>query len=175
MQTEISIIIPQGYWGIVKRWLNKVARAPELLGYPQPEVRINNGAVVYTTASGHGRYLIEGSRTELRITFEGRRNSFRSGIPFLGFHWDGEYAVFGEVEVVLRDVNPFAPEIVFLGHVDSFNTSRPEMPFVAYTALSMLTFKFFPCFDFFFCRREVFDFWGLYFRVCFHLFHPCNS
>jgi hypothetical protein len=131
MQTEISIIIPQGYWGMVKRWLNKVAKAPELLGYPSPSVNIKeDGSVIYTTASGNGVYVIKGSQKELVITFEGRRNSFRHGIPFLGFRWDGAYEIHGEVDVILRDINPFAPEIIFLGHVDSFNTSRPEMSFL---------------------------------------------
>jgi hypothetical protein len=131
MQTEISVTIPQGYWGIVKRWLSRVARAPELLGDPQPTVEIlTNGAIVYTTASGFGQYIMKANKKELSIGFVGRRNSFRSGTPFLGFHWDGAYEIHGEVEVILRDINPFAPEVVFLGHVDSFSTSKPEAPFL---------------------------------------------
>jgi len=131
MQTEISIIIPQGYWGMVKRWLGRVVKAPELLGEPQPEVHVDDDdAIIYITASRYGRYTFKADKTELRISFEGRRNSFRLGTPFLGFHWDGAYEIYGEVEVILRDVNPFAPEIVFLGHVDSFSTSKPEAPFL---------------------------------------------
>jgi len=130
MQTEISVIIPQGYWGIVKRWLDRVAKAPQLLGEPQPEVYVDDDAIIYITATGHGKYIIKANRTELLITFEGRRNSFRFGTPFFEVSWHDEYEVFGEVDVILRDVNPFAPEIIFLGHVDSFNTSRPEMSFL---------------------------------------------
>jgi len=130
VQTEISVMIPSGYWGLVKRWLSKVARAPQLLEEPLPTVYIDEDAIIYVTASGHGKYAIKATKTELLITFEGRRNSFRFGTPFFEVSWHDEYEVFGEVDVILRDVNPFAPEIIFLGHVDSFNTSRPEMSFL---------------------------------------------
>ena len=129
MQTEISVIIPQGYWGIVKRWLDRVAKAPQLLGEPQPEVHVDDDAIIYITASRYGRYTFKADKTKLRISFEGRRNSFRSGIPFLTICWHGEYNTANEVDVVLRDVNPFAPEVVFLGHVEGFETSVPEVPF----------------------------------------------
>jgi hypothetical protein len=129
VQTEISVIIPSRYWGLVKRWLSKVARAPELLEEPLPTVYIDGDAIIYVTATGHGKYIIKANRTELLITFEGRRNSFRFGTPFFGFHWDGAYEAFGEVDVILKDLNPFAPEVVFLGLVESFSTSMPEMPF----------------------------------------------
>jgi hypothetical protein len=129
METTISITIPQGYWGIVKRWFSKVRKAPELLGYPQPTIEVQENGIIYTTASGCGQYILRACPQELSIEFVGRRNSFRSGTPFLGFRWHGAYENNGQVDVVLKDVNPFAPEIVFLGHVNSFNTSRPEAPF----------------------------------------------
>jgi len=130
METTISITIPQGYWGIVKRWLDRVAKAPELLGEPLPEVHVDGDTTVYTTASGCGQYVLKTlNRKELLISFVGRRNSFRHGTPFLGFRWHGAYAAFDEVDVVLKDVNPFAPEIIFLGHVEAFSTSQPEVPF----------------------------------------------
>jgi hypothetical protein len=130
METTISVAIPQGYWGIVKRWLNRVARAPELLEPPLPSVKVlEDGSIVYTTASGHGAYTLSYCREELLITFEGRRNSFRSGTPFLGFRWDGDLLNNEQITVILKDVNPFAPEISFLGIVLSYGTSKPEAPF----------------------------------------------
>jgi len=129
METTISVAIPQGYWGIVKRWLGRVARAPELLGYPEPKVEVLEDGIVYTTASGNGQYIIRTDKTELIITFEGRRNSFRRGTPFLGFCWDGDYRHSMPITVILRDVNPFAPEIHFLGWVEEYKTSAPEKLF----------------------------------------------
>jgi len=130
METTISVAIPQGYWGIVKRWLNRVARAPELLGYPEPEVEVGeDGTILYRTASGFGQYNIKANRTTLLISFAGRRNSFRSGTPFLGFHWVCYYRHSMPITVILRDVNPFAPEIHFLGWVEEYKTSAPEKLF----------------------------------------------
>jgi len=131
MKTEISVFIPQGYWGIVKRWLGRVARAPELLEHPQPEVEVcGDGIILYRTASGFGQYNLKATESELHITFRGRRSSFRSGIPFLGFRWDGDYRLGSQITVTLKDVNPFAPEIVFLGVVEDYDTSAPEVPFL---------------------------------------------
>lgn len=129
MQTEISVMIPSGYWGLVKRWLSRVAKAPDLLEEPLPSVRIDNDTIIYTTASGCGQYKIRANKYELYIAFEGRRFSFRFGTPFFEISWFDAYEVFGEVDVILKDVNPFAPEVVFLGHVESFNTSEPSIPF----------------------------------------------
>jgi hypothetical protein len=129
METTISVEIPQGYWGIVKRWFSKVRKAPELLGYPQPTIEVLEDGIVYTTVSGHGRYTFTLGKEELLINYEGRRNSFRHGTPFLGVRWDGDYRNNEQVTVILRDVNPFAPEISFLGTVLSYGTSQPEMPF----------------------------------------------
>jgi len=132
METTISVTIPQGYWGIVKRWLGRVARAPELLGYPEPEVEVGkDGTILYRTFSRFGRYAIKANknRTTLLISFAGRRNSFRSGTPFLGFHWVCYYRRNISITVILRDINPFAPEIHFLGWVEEYKTSAPEKLF----------------------------------------------
>ena len=129
MKTTVSVKIPQGYWGIVKRWFTRITQAQNLLSEPLPEVRYDVNIAAYTTASKSGKYVIKISKNWLLINFEGRRNSFRSGIPFLTIRWHGEYNTANEVDVVLRDVNPFVPEVVFLGHVEGFETSAPEVPF----------------------------------------------
>jgi len=130
MKTKIIVQIPPGYWGMVKRWLGRHKYAAEL-GHPEPSAAImEDGAVVYTTASGMGQYgFIPTGPSELVIEFSGRRNSFRSGTPFVGFAWDGAYPADGWVRVSLRD--PFAPgvSLVLRGRVVEYTTSKPEAPF----------------------------------------------
>ena len=131
MKTRIIVQIPPGYWGIVRRWLSRF-RYADTLGYPTPTVSVmEDGAVVYTTASGMGRYrFVTTPPHELTIEFEGRRNSFRSGSPFVGFQWDGPYLAGGWIRISLRD--PFAmPSVSLVLHarVIEYITSKPEVPF----------------------------------------------
>jgi len=129
MKTRIVVSIPPGYWGSVRRWLGKF-KYSDTLGYPEPKVSVEGEAIVYTTASGMGRYrFIPTPPHELVVEFEGRRNSFRSGTPFVGFHWDEAYPADGWIRVSLRD--PFAPG-VNLGldaKVVEYTTSAPDAPF----------------------------------------------
>lgn len=131
MKTKISVVIPQGYWGLVKRWLSRMKYA-NALGYPEPSVLLaEDGAVVYTTASGMGQYgFIPRGPDELMIEFSGRRNSFRGGTPFVGFRWDGPYPGDGWVYVNMKD--PFAMPgiaITLRGKVVEYTTSAPGAPF----------------------------------------------
>lgn len=129
MKTILVVKIPPGYWGAVKRWLGRFKYA-DALGSPEPTAFIaEDGAVVYTTASGMGQYgFIPVPPRELEIEFSGRRNSFRSGTPFVGFQWDGPYPADGWIRVSLRD--PFAGVSISLkGKVVEYTTSKPEAPF----------------------------------------------
>jgi hypothetical protein len=131
MKTRIVVSIPPGYWGSVRRWLGKF-KYSDTLGYPEPKVSLEDGAVVYTTASGMGRYrFVPTPPHELTIEFEGRRNSFRNGTPFVGFHWDGSYPADGWVRVSLKD--PFTipgVSLVLGAKVVEYSTSAPEVPFM---------------------------------------------
>jgi hypothetical protein len=130
MKTKVVVQIPPGYWGAVKRWMQRFKYA-DALGYPTPKVSVEDGAVTYVTASGMGRYrFVTTPPHELTIEFEGRRNSFRSGSPFVGFQWDGPYPADGWVRVSLRD--PFAipgVSLVLGAKVVEYTTSAPEAPF----------------------------------------------
>jgi hypothetical protein len=92
---------------------------------------VGDKEITYETALGYGKYKLcyTSLKDILIITFEGRRNSFRVGIPYLEFHWQGRFEINTPVDVILRDINLLAPEVKFLGWVETFETSQPNKPF----------------------------------------------
>jgi hypothetical protein len=131
MRATISVMIPKGYWHIVKQWLNRVLKAEDDLYLLPPKITVGDKEVTYKTVSGFGKYTI--CYTQLKdiliIKFEGRRNSFRGGTPYLKFNWVDRFEVNKPVDVILKDINPLAPEVKFLGWVEVYETSEPNKPF----------------------------------------------
>jgi len=131
MKTTISVMIPKGYWHVISQWLNKVAKAEKDLYLLPPKIVVGDREITYETVLGYGKYTIcyTSLKDMLIIKFEGRRNSFRMGIPYLEFDWEDRFEVNTPVVVIFKDINPFAPEIRFLGWVETFETSEPNKPF----------------------------------------------
>lgn len=134
MKTTITIMIPKGYWHIVKQWLKKLENAEKDLYLLPPKVDVGDKEITYETFSGFGKYTIcyTSLKDVLIIKYEGRRNSFRGGTPYLEFNWQGKFEINTPVDVILKDINPLAPEVKFLGWVEKFETSEPNKPFYCY-------------------------------------------
>jgi len=98
-------------------------------GSPEPVLTVKDPwHLHYLTASASGEYWFEYDPLgeTLTVTFEGRRNSFRMGTAAFYPHWTDKLQPRAWIDLVVPLTKNGA--LWIYGHVESFETSRPDLP-----------------------------------------------